>query len=41
MGAKPVIKKYAKLGRVTAVSIPNAQFDIDTPQDWDKLKSRG
>lgn len=39
-GAKPIIKKYAKLGKVTAVSIPNAQFDIDTPQDWEKLKQR-
>jgi molybdenum cofactor cytidylyltransferase len=39
-GAKPIIKKYAKLGKVTAVSIPNAQFDIDTPQDWEKFKKR-
>ncbi|MBT3134163.1 nucleotidyltransferase family protein [Alteromonas sp. ALT199] len=39
-GAKPLIKKYAKLGKVTAVSIPNAQFDIDTPQDWEKFKKR-
>lgn len=39
-GAKPLIKKYAKLGKVTAVSIPNAQFDIDTPQDWGKFKKR-
>ena len=37
-GAKPIIKKYAKLGKVTAVSIPNARFDIDTPQDWEKIK---
>lgn len=37
-GAKPIIKKYAKLGKVKAVSIPNARFDIDTPQDWDKIK---
>lgn len=37
-GAKPIIKKYAKLGKVTAVSIPNAQFDIDTPQDWKNVK---
>ena len=37
-GAKRIIKKYAKLGKVTAVSIPNARFDIDTPQDWDKIK---
>lgn len=39
-GAKPLIKKYAKLGKVTAVSIPNAQSDIDTPQDWEKFKKR-
>ena len=39
-GAKPIIKKYEKLGKVTAVSIPNAQFDIDTPQDWEKFKRR-
>ena len=39
-GAKPIIKRYAKLGKVTAVSIPNAQFDIDTPQDWDIFKRR-
>lgn len=39
-GAKPIIRKYAKLGKVTAVSIPNAQFDIDTPQDWEKFKRR-
>lgn len=37
-GAKPIIKKYAKLGKVTAVSIPNARFDIDTPQDWENFK---
>ncbi|GFD88897.1 hypothetical protein KUL152_11230 [Tenacibaculum sp. KUL152] len=37
VGAKPVIKDYEKLGKVTAVSIPNAQFDIDTPQDWSPL----
>lgn len=37
-GAKPIIKKYAKLGKVKAVSIPNAQFDIDTPQDWENVK---
>ena len=40
-GAKPIIKKYKKLGRVTTVSIPNAQFDIDTPQDWATLERRG
>lgn len=39
-GAKPIIEKYAKLGKVKAVSIPNAQFDIDTPQDWEKFKKR-
>ncbi|WP_394224168.1 NTP transferase domain-containing protein [Alteromonas gracilis] len=33
-GAKAVIKNFAKAGKVTTVSIPNAQFDIDTPQDW-------
>jgi molybdenum cofactor cytidylyltransferase len=37
VGAKPVINDYEKLGKVTAVSIPNAQFDIDTPQDWSPL----
>ena len=37
VGAKPVIKGYEKEGKVTAVSIPNAQFDIDTPQDWTPL----
>lgn len=37
VGAKPVIKDYEKVGKVTAVSIPNAQFDIDTPQDWTPL----
>lgn len=37
VGAKPVIKDYEKEGKVTAVSIPNAQFDIDTPQDWSPL----
>lgn len=37
VGAKPVINDYKKLGKVTAVSIPNAQFDIDTPQDWTPL----
>ena len=37
-GAKSIIKKYAKLGKVKAVSIPNAQFDIDTPQDWENVK---
>ncbi|BCO18996.1 hypothetical protein KUC3_18530 [Alteromonas sp. KC3] len=37
VGAKPVIKGYEKVGKVTAVSIPNAQFDIDTPQDWTPL----
>ncbi|WP_338517381.1 nucleotidyltransferase family protein [Alteromonas gracilis] len=37
VGAKPVIKDYEKEGKVTAVSIPNAQFDIDTPQDWTPL----
>ena len=41
VGAKLIIQKYAKVDRVTTVSIPNAQFDIDTPQDWDKLKRRG
>lgn len=39
-GAKPIIKKYAKLGKVTAVSIPNARFDIDTPQDWENVKKQ-
>ena len=39
-GAKPIIKKYAKLGNVRAVSIPNARIDIDTPQDWVKFKQR-
>ena len=38
VGAKPVIKKYLKLDAVTTVSIPNAQYDIDTPQDWKNLK---
>lgn len=37
VGAKSVIKDYEKEGKVTAVSIPNAQFDIDTPQDWTPL----
>lgn len=37
VGAKPVIKGYEKKGKVTGVSIPNAQFDIDTPQDWTPL----
>lgn len=37
-GAKPIINKYAKLGKVKAVSIPNARFDIDTPQDWENFK---
>lgn len=41
VGANPVINKYLKLDAVTAVSIPNAQYDIDTPQDWKNLKKRG
>jgi len=34
VGAKPVISEYLKKGRVTTVPTPNAQFDIDSPQDW-------
>jgi molybdenum cofactor cytidylyltransferase len=37
IGAKPVIMEYKKLGKLTAVPIPNAEFDIDTPQDWTSL----
>lgn len=37
IGAKPVIVQFKKAGRVTAVPTPNAQFDIDTPQDWASL----
>jgi len=37
IGAKPVIMQYKKLGKLTAVPIPNAEFDIDTPQDWTSL----
>lgn len=39
-GAKLVIKKYAKQGKVIAVSTPNAQFDIDTPEDWLNLSAQ-
>lgn len=37
IGAKPVIMEYKKAGKLTAVPIPNAEFDIDTPQDWTSL----
>ena len=37
VGAKPVINKYLKAGRVTMVPTPNAQFDIDTSQDWSRI----
>ena len=33
-GAKPIIRKYMKKGKVVAIPTPNAQFDIDVPQDW-------
>lgn len=38
-GAKPVIASWKSQGKVTDVSIPNAQYDIDTPHDWDQWRS--
>ena len=38
-GAKPIIASWKSQGKVTDVSIPNAQYDIDTPQDWDQWRS--
>ncbi|AIF99125.1 nucleotidyltransferase family protein [Alteromonas australica] len=39
-GAKHLISHWQENGKVTAVSIPNAQWDIDTPEDWDQLATR-
>ena len=39
-GAKQLISHWQENGQVTAVSIPNAQWDIDTPEDWDQLVTR-
>lgn len=33
-GAKCVIKHWMQEKRVTGVAVPNAAFDIDTPEDW-------
>jgi len=38
-GAKPIIASWKNHEKVTDVSIPNAQYDIDTPQDWDQWRS--
>ena len=40
MEARHLISHWQQNGKVTAVSIPNAQWDIDTPEDWDQLATR-
>lgn len=39
-GAKLVIKNYAALNKIATVSIPEAELDIDTEEDFEKLKSK-
>jgi molybdenum cofactor cytidylyltransferase len=37
-GAKPIMKKYRD--RLTTIDLPEAAFDIDTPQDFQSLELR-
>jgi molybdenum cofactor cytidylyltransferase len=36
MGAKSVIRQWRNTNDVIGVSLPEAEFDIDTPSDWQK-----
>lgn len=39
-GAKLIIKNYAAQNEIATVSVPEAEFDIDTEADFERLKTR-